>query len=135
MPMVRLYSAEDAIEAHLLKHMLEQMQIAVYITGEHLEGAVGELPAGGNVDVWVLDQQFPDAQDVLEDFFDTLDAPDDEDGLRDGAGYYHEDGHPDDDAEDHRHNPRTDNNADDEPDTRPAHNDPANPWNGVYKKT
>lgn len=115
MPMVRLYAADDTIEAHLLKHMLEQQDIAAFVTGEHLEGAIGELPAGGVVDVWVLDQHLADAQDVLEDFFDTLDGVDD-DELMDADGYYRDDIEPEPEPE------------------PPAHNDPANPWNRIYQK-
>ncbi|MFZ5757746.1 MAG: DUF2007 domain-containing protein [Pseudomonadota bacterium] len=114
MPMVRLHSADDSIEAHLLKHMLEQQRIPAFITGEHLEGAVGELPAGGVVDVWVLDEHFDDARDVLEDFFDTLDDPEYDDELMDDDGYYLDDQEPE-----HE---------------RPAHNDPDNPWNRVYRR-
>ncbi len=116
MPMVRLYSAEDSIEAHLLKHMLEQQEIAVFITGEHLEGAVGEVPTSGLVDVWVLDSQLPDAQEVLEDFYDRLDDADD-DELMDADGYYLDDAV-----------------EDDEEDAPPAHDDPDNPWNQPYRK-
>lgn len=117
MGMVRLYSAEDSIEAHLLKHMLEQQGMQAYITGEHLEGAVGELPAGGLIDVWVLEEHLPDAQDVLDDFFETLDDPypEDDDELIGADGYYDDDIEPEEDA-------------------RPAHDDPENPWNGVYRK-
>lgn len=117
--MVKLYGAEDTIEAHLLKHMLEQQQIPVFITGEHLEGAAGELPAMGLIDVWVLDQHYEDALDVLDDFFESLDGPydDDEEALRDEDGYYLDD-----------------SVDEDEPDNRPAHDDPENPWNRVYRK-
>lgn len=123
MPLVKLYSAEDSIEAHLLKHMLEQQEIPVYITGEHLESGIGELPAGGIVDVWVIDEFLADAEEVLEDFFDTLDAPDD-DELMDEDGYYREDGGREDGDSD---------DVEDEPEP-PAHDDPANPWNTVYRK-
>lgn len=120
MPMVKLFSAEDTIEAHLLRHMLEQQQIGVFITGEHLEGGVGELPAGGGlVDVWVLDEQLADAMDVLDDFLDNLEGPyedddEDDDPLLDDDGYYLED------------------DIVEEP--PPARSDPANPWNTVYRK-
>lgn len=121
MPMVKLFSAEDAIEAHLLRHMLEQQGIGVFITGEHLEGAVGEMPAGGGlVDVWVLDEQLPDAQDVLDDFLDNLEGPyeEDDEALLDDDGYY-----------------RDDLVEDEEPaPPAPARTDPANPWNTVYRK-
>lgn len=118
MPMVRLYSADDSIEAHLLRHMLEQQGIAVFITGEHLESGAGELPLSGVVDVWVLEEHLDDAQDVLEDFFDTLDDPaDDDEELMDADGYY---------LDDVEEPP--------EADRRPAHDDPENPWNRAYRK-
>lgn len=115
MPMVRLHSAEDSIEAHLLKHMLEQQGIGVFITGEHLEGVAGEMPLTGLVDVWVLEEELADAQDVLDDFFETLDAPGDDDELMDADGYYLDDA------------------GEEEPDNRPAHDDPENPWNKPYR--
>lgn len=122
MPLVKLFSAEDHIEAHLLRHMLEQQRIPVFITGEYLEGAVGELPAGGGlVDVWVLDDFLADAQDVLDDFLDSLDGPgpDDEDELLDADGYYL------DDAPDE---------ADEPPAPKPRHDSADNPWNRVYRR-
>lgn len=122
MPLVRLYAPEDSIEAHLLRHMLEQQGIPVFIVGEHLDGAMGELPMGGMIEVLVPADWLDDANDVLEDFFERLDgddASDDEDGssddddpLLDEHGYYRED-------------------AEHEP---PAHNDPENPWNAPYRK-
>lgn len=122
MPLVKLFSAEDGIEAHLLKHMLEQTRIPVFITGEFLEGGVGELPAGaGLIDVWVPDDFLADARDVLDDFLDSLDGPGDEDDeeLLDADGYY-----------------RDDLAEDDEPaPEKRAHEDPDNPWNRVYRRS
>lgn len=114
MPMVRLWSADDSIEAHLLRHMLEQQRIPAFITGEHLQSGAGELPLSGLVDVWVLEEHFEDAQDVLEDFFERMDEPADDEELMDEDGYY----------------------LDDEPeeDDHPAHDDPENPWNRAYRK-
>ncbi len=117
MPMVKLFSADDTIEAHLLRHMLEQQGMQAFITGEHLESAIGELPAAGLVDVWVLEEHLEDAQDVLDDFLESLDEPyedEDDDELIGPDGYYDDDLEPEDD--------------------RPAHDDPENPWNGVYRK-
>lgn len=120
MPMVKLFAAEDAIEAHLLKHMLEQQRIPVFITGELLEGGVGELPAGGGlVDVWVLDEHLPDAQEVLDDFLDSIDGVyEDDEELMDADGYYRDDLPEDEEAGDRR----------------PAHDAADNPWNGVYRQ-
>jgi len=120
MPMVKLYGAEDLIEAHLIKHMLEQQEIPVFITGEHLEGAAGEVPAMGLIDVWVLEDFYEDALDVLEDFFESQDGPcEDDDDLRDEDGYYVDD---------------TVEAEEEFVDDRPAHDSPDNPWNRVYRK-
>lgn len=122
MPLVRLYSAEDSIEAHLLRHMLERQDIPCVITGEHLESGMGELPAFGVIDVWVLEEHFADADEVLEDFFDTLDGVDEFGNPLPGL---------EDDGED-----AAGGDAADAPEElpRPAHDDPDNPWNRVYRK-
>lgn len=127
MPLVRLYSADDVIEAHLLKHMLEQTGMQAFITGEHLGSGIGELPTAGLIDVWVLHDHLEAAQDVLDDFFETLDGPpDDDDPLIDAEGYY----------DDHE-NENDDLASANKPIPLPAHSDPAdpeNPWNHVYRK-
>ena len=107
-------------QAHLLKHMLEQQNIPVFITGEHLGSAAGELPAMGLIDVWVIDDFIDDAQDVLDDFLESLDGPgddDDDDELIGADGYYMDDIEPE-----------------ETPRKRPAHADPENPWNRVYRQ-
>ncbi len=127
MPLVRLYSADDVIEAHLLKHMLEQTGMQAFITGEHLGSGIGELPTAGLIDVWVLHDHLEAAQDVLDDFFDTLDGPPaDDDPLIDAEGYY--------DDHDHENDGLAPANK---PGPPPAHSDPTdpeNPWNNVYRK-
>ncbi len=44
-----VFDASSNIEAHLVKHQLQQAGIDAKIEGEYLQGAVGELPAMGNV--------------------------------------------------------------------------------------
>ena len=43
--LVTIYRASDATQAHLIRGALEAEGIAVYIKGESLRAAVGELPA------------------------------------------------------------------------------------------
>jgi hypothetical protein len=43
--LVTIYSAADAVQAHLVKGVLEAEGIPVHIGGEALLGAIGELPA------------------------------------------------------------------------------------------
>jgi len=44
-PLVTVYRASDGVTAHLVRALLESRGIEVAITGEPLQGAVGELPA------------------------------------------------------------------------------------------
>lgn len=66
--MIPLYAADSAIDAHLLKGLLEQQGIDVRIIGEFLQGAVGELPATGLVQVLVPEEDYDDALATLEAF-------------------------------------------------------------------
>lgn len=78
-----VFEANNPIEAHLVKHALEDAGLMVFVLGEHLFGAVGELPAGGFVRVCVPEQQVAQAEAVLrelpmvagEALEDELDAP------------------------------------------------------------
>lgn len=137
--MLKLYGADDAIEAHLLKHMLEQRRIPVFITGEYLSGAAGEVPVAGLVDVWVLDELYEEALDVLDDFFESQDGPledDDDDELIGPDGYYNDDMEDDDSSEDSTSKKAGQKNHDDTDDTGSPGNTSKNdnPWNRVYRK-
>ena len=60
------YEAANAIEAHMLRDVLRQEGIAAHVLGEHLLGALGELPAAGLVRLMVDDEDFARARAVLE---------------------------------------------------------------------
>ena len=62
------YDASSNIEAHLVKHQLQQAGIAAKIEGEYLQGAVGELPAAGNVRVLVPQKDLAAARQVIADW-------------------------------------------------------------------
>jgi len=62
------YDASSNIEAHLVKHQLQQAGIDAVIEGEYLQGAVGELPAVGNVRVMVPEADFEAAKQVIADW-------------------------------------------------------------------
>jgi hypothetical protein len=53
--MREVYQAADRVEAQMLKDHLSQAGIATTIVGDHLSGAVGELPANIFPTLWVLD--------------------------------------------------------------------------------
>lgn len=66
--MVPLYAADSTIDAYLLKGLLEQQGIEVRIIGEFLQGAVGELPASGLVQVLVPEEDYAAALATLQAF-------------------------------------------------------------------
>ena len=63
-----LYQASDAIEANLLKNLLEQANIKAYVHGEHLQGAVGELKAFGFVRLMVDEENYQNAKQIINDW-------------------------------------------------------------------
>jgi hypothetical protein len=42
--LVTIYETTNQIQAHLIRGLLEQNDVPVYISGESLQGALGELP-------------------------------------------------------------------------------------------
>ncbi len=62
-----VYQALNPIDAHLVKHALDDAGIPAFVLGEHLIGGVGELPATGFIQVRVPDECFEAAQRLLRD--------------------------------------------------------------------
>lgn len=62
------YTPENIIDAHLIKGLLASVGIPSYIRGEHLVGAVGELPAIGLLAVMVADDDLARARAVVLDW-------------------------------------------------------------------
>jgi hypothetical protein len=60
-----VYEAENIIDAHLVKGLLERDGVPAFVSGEYLTGALGELPVMGLVSVSVPDSEFPQAQLTL----------------------------------------------------------------------
>ena len=63
-----VFEASSNIEAHLVKHQLQQAGIEAQIEGEHLQGAIGGLPAMGNVRVVVPAADTALARQVITDW-------------------------------------------------------------------
>ena len=61
-----VYEAAGLIDAHLVKHALEAVEIPVFLKGEALLGGMGELPLFGVVQVCVPDSAWPQARDVVD---------------------------------------------------------------------
>ena len=61
-----VYEAANIIDAHLVRHVLEDAGIPVFLAGEALAGAMGELPLFGVVRVQVPDLAWPAARAEVE---------------------------------------------------------------------
>lgn len=64
--MKTVYQAANALEAHMLQEVLRQQEIPSELQGEHLPGAIGELPAAGLVRLVVEDQEYARAKAAVE---------------------------------------------------------------------
>ncbi len=63
-----VHEPENLIEAHLVKGLLAQAGIESWVRGEHLIGAIGELPAVGLLAVMVADEDAEQARALVEDW-------------------------------------------------------------------
>lgn len=66
--MKTVFEAKHTIEANLIRNLLEQEGIDAHISGEYLQGGMGELPAMGLVSVMVEDEDFPRAERIIRDW-------------------------------------------------------------------
>lgn len=60
-----IYRAENLIDAHLVRNVLEGAGIPAHVGGEYLTGAMGELPVMGLVTVMVAEHDVPVASDLV----------------------------------------------------------------------
>ncbi len=60
------YEASNAVEAHMVADLLTQEGVAARVLGEHLQGAIGELPAAGLVRVVVDEADHARARGVVQ---------------------------------------------------------------------
>lgn len=61
-----VYEAANLIDAHLVRHALEETGVPVFLRGEALLGGMGELPLFGVVAVCVPDSAWPAARALVE---------------------------------------------------------------------
>ena len=62
-----VYEPENLIDAHLVKGVLEQAGIPVYLRGEFLVGGIGELPVPGLLALCVPEACEREARGALAD--------------------------------------------------------------------
>ena len=58
--------ALDALEANMIKGLLESEGITCSILGEYLQGAIGELPVNGLIRVVVNEEDYEAASTIIE---------------------------------------------------------------------
>ena len=69
--MIKIYSAQNAVDAHIVKGLLEQQGISARVNGEYLQGGIGELPLIGLVTVSVAEEDYEKATSVLSEYENT----------------------------------------------------------------
>lgn len=84
-----LYEAENLIDAHLVRGLLEQAGIPAWVRGEYLTGGIGELPVSGLLAVCVPDAAWAEAGRCLAAWQRAVAAgeerADEDEGLGDAA--------------------------------------------------
>lgn len=63
-----VYEPASAVQAHVLQDVLRQHSINSFVSGEHLQGAMGELPAGSLLRLLVDDADWSAARRALEEW-------------------------------------------------------------------
>lgn len=67
--MLKVYDAENHIDAQLAMDDLKSSGIEVVMKGHFLSGAAGELPPAGLITLWLVDpQQEQEAKDIVAEF-------------------------------------------------------------------
>ena len=70
-----VYHAANHLEAHMLKTILSMHAIEAYVSGEHLQGGMGTLPALDLVKLMVADEDHAEARAIIEQWQAAGEAP------------------------------------------------------------
>lgn len=76
--MRRIYEPRDLLEAEMLSGMLAGEGIEAYLTGRHLIGAMGELPAAGLLALMVENEHADRARQLIAEYNGAQLLPGDE---------------------------------------------------------
>ena len=66
--MKKVYESSTALEAHMVKNLLENEGVDSRIDGEYLQGGVGELQAIGAIRVVVEEDDYPQAREIIDEW-------------------------------------------------------------------
>ena len=72
-----VYRPQDMTEATLLQRMLTDHHINCHISGQYLQGAVGDLPAHDLLALWLSDEDAARGSQLINDYLaaSPLDEP------------------------------------------------------------
>lgn len=84
-----VYHAENAMDANILVGVLASADIYAQVRGAGLQGAVGEAAAMNNVKVWVQDEDYAEAREIVDGWQSAEFTADDAD-LFDAEDDYHQ---------------------------------------------
>ncbi|MCG6116709.1 MAG: DUF2007 domain-containing protein [Aquimonas sp.] len=83
--MHKVYEAENYIDAQIARGWLESAGVPVLFSGEHLGGAMGELPVFGLHSLWVAPEYLRAAESALAELAEHRSSqPLDDDSAADG---------------------------------------------------
>jgi len=74
--LIKIYSAADITEAHIVRGMLEAHGIEAHVGGHYLQGGVGELAAMDFASVHVENEFEQDARKIVEQYENNAEKPD-----------------------------------------------------------
>lgn len=63
-----VYQADNSLEAHMIKHLLDHHDLQSTLLGEHLQGGVGELQAMSMIRVMVDESDAAQATHIVSDW-------------------------------------------------------------------
>lgn len=63
--MISVYRGSDYFEAQLLKGLMEQQGLQVFLQGAALQGGMGDLPALGHLSITVNDADHQRAEEII----------------------------------------------------------------------
>ena len=66
--MQKVYSAQNPIDAHIVKGLLEQQGVVARVNGEYLQGGIGELPLVDLITVTVADEDLDAALRIIQEY-------------------------------------------------------------------
>jgi len=63
-----IYRPLDLTEATLLQRMLADHRIDCHISGQYLQGAIGDLPVHDLIALWLSDEDAPRGSQLINDY-------------------------------------------------------------------